>query len=134
MGMQYDEAVVYTSFPQGADLSAAANLYRFVVLGSNGQVTLGGANAVPLGFIGMVPEGSDTGRQVTLIYDAAKHFAVAQDAIAVGDLVKTGTQGRLAKGANPAGGGTNFIYGIALEAASANGTFLVQPIRSGVAG
>ena len=134
MGMQYDEAVVYTSFPQGADLSDAGNLYCAVSLGSNGQVTLNGANRVPVGFIGMQPENGTVGTQITLIYDAAKHFAVASDAIAVGDLVKTAANGRLAKGANPASGGTNFIYGIALEAATAGDTFLVQPIRSGVAG
>ena len=134
MGTQYDEAVVYTSFPQGADLSAAGNRYKAVTLNGNGQIVLNGNNGVPVGFIGMLPEGSDIGRQTTVIYDAAKHFAVAGDTIAVGELVKTGANGNLMKGANPAGNGANFIYGRALEAASAGDVFLVAPIRGGVAG
>ena len=134
MGAQYDEGVVYSSYPQGSDLSAATNRYRAVSLNASGQLALTGANGIPVGFIGMLPEGDDTGRQTTIIIDAYKHFAVAGGNIAVGDIVKTGANGTLVKGANPAAGGTSFNYGIALEAASANEVFLVQPVRSGYAG
>ena len=135
MGAQYDEGVVYSSFPQGTDLSAATNRYRAVTLNSDGQLVLNGNNSIPVGFIGMLPEGDDTGRQTTVIVDAYKHFVVAAGAIAVGALVRTAANGEMATSANPAAAGTGFIYGRALEAATAKGDIiLVAPIRSGVAG
>ena len=135
MSHQYQEDVKYTSYPQAVDLSAASNLYRAVTLDSDGEINLANANDVIVGFIGQQPENGTAGTQVTVIYDAAKHAAVAQNAIAAGDIVKTGTMGRLAKGANPSGSGTSFNYGIAVTGASAaDDVFIVQPIRSGYAG
>ena len=133
MSHQYQEDVKYTSYPQATDLSDAANLYRAVNLGANGQVNLATANSIPVGFIGQQPENGTAGTQITIIHDAAKHAVVAHEAIAVGDLVNTEGAGRMGKAAARSGGGQQFIYGIAVTAASAaDDIFQVQPIKSGV--
>lgn len=133
MSHQYQEDVKYTSYPQGGDLSAASNLYRAVTINNSGQLGLATANSIPVGFIGQQPENGTVGTQVTVIHDAAKHAVVAHEAVAVGDLVNTEGAGRMGKAAARSGGGTQYIYGIAVTAArAADDVFIVQPIKSGL--
>ena len=133
---QYDEGVVFTSYPSGEDFRQTAGAmtdkkYLALKLNATGRVTLNTRADVPVGFLAMDSEG-DVPTQVSVIIDAYKHWAIASEAIAVGDLVNTEYNGQLGKAANPSGGGTQFIYGRAVTAAAAAGdTFLVQPIRSG---
>ena len=133
MSHQYQEDVKYTSYEQGEDLSADADLYLAVKLDQDGQVTKNTVNNIPVGFVGQQPENSTVGTQVTVIYDAAKHAAVASEAIARGALVNTEANGRMGAAAARSGGGQQYIYGIAVTAAAAAGDiFIVQPIKSGV--
>ena len=105
--------------------------YLALKLDADGGVTLNTANNAPIGFLAMDSEG-DVPTQVSVIIDAYKHGAIAHEAIAVGDYVNAEASGRMGKAANPSGAGTQFIYGRAVTAASAQGdVFLVQPIRSG---
>ena len=127
-----------TSYPAGVDLSGVgtdSKLYLALELNSSGQVILCRQNRAPIGFLGMEARSANVGQQVTVVVNMNKHTAVASEAIAVGDLVNTEANGRLGKAANISGGGTQFIYGIAVEAAAAAGDqFKVQPIFSGVVG
>ena len=137
MAVWDDEAPVYTSYPAGADFQRTATAdyqYRCLKLGTDGEVELCAKGDAPVGFLAMDPEGG-VGTQASVLYDAAKHTAVAHAAVAVGDLVITQADGRLGPKAALSASGTDWVYGIAVTAASAQGDhFKVQPLRSGSIG
>ena len=123
---QYDEAVLYTTFPSAEDLTG--NVGRALALNGEGRVRLANEGDLLVGFLMAEPGGGER-EDVTVLYDAAKHSAVAGGMIGAGEAVKLGDQGMMVEVES---GDSGFIYGVACTSQPTAGrTFQVAPLRSG---
>ncbi len=112
--MAWEKPGMCHTFPQGGDLSAAANQYKFVKLNSSGQVVAIAANTdKPIGILQEPSSASTTGLPVlVMLYGISK---VQGDAdLAKGDQVGASADGQAAAYV-PGTDTTKYIVGEVLE-------------------
>jgi hypothetical protein len=115
--MSQQKPIQVMSLIAGADLSVAANRFKVVILDSTSrQVVLSGANGEVYGVLQNLPESGQTAEVVRR--GTAK--VVAGAAIAYRAQVKADAAGKAITG----GGGSDKNFGIALEAAAADGDII----------
>jgi hypothetical protein len=113
----------------GADLSAAANQYKFVKLDANGDVVaIAAATDIPIGVLQNLPT---SGQEAEVMVDGITKLQ-ADAAISVGAIIGTSADGQ----ADVKVLGTDLtehVVGVALTPAAAAGNYFSALIRCGIA-
>jgi hypothetical protein len=103
------------SFPAGADLSAAANQYKFVEVDSSGNVTV--CNAATDRPVGVLQNRPKSGEAAEVVIAGITKLQ-ADAALTIGTLIGTSADGQ-ADAKTLGDAGTEFVVGMALSASGA---------------